>query len=248
MFVWNIDFISREDFKNHVSETIKTYEGTLKSINLTKFNSNIIDPIKLTFDSKVYQKTFEEIITDEIARQRDKSNTNAIGYFHQKIFNFIPKCEVPINGWDIIYTSDDGTRTVAEMKNKHNTMNSSSSQKTYMRMQNHLLNHPNEKCYLVEVIASRSQNIVWTVSLDGNRVSNANIRRVSVDKFYAEVTGDLYAFKKICDALPTIIDEVVNENKGLLVEEDTVLSELATKNPDTLKALYLLAFETYEGF
>jgi len=40
-----------------------------------------------------------------------------------------------------------------EMKNKHNTMNSSSSQKIYMRMQNKILENPKAVCMLVEVIA-----------------------------------------------------------------------------------------------
>ena len=50
-----------------------------------------------------------------------------------------------------------------ELKNKHNTMNSSSSQKTFMKMQNHLLNSKNSKdiCTLVEVIAKKSANEPW---------------------------------------------------------------------------------------
>jgi len=47
-------------------------------INLSAFNDNLIDPIKLTFDSKVYNKTIESIIEEEIMRQIDKSNTNQI--------------------------------------------------------------------------------------------------------------------------------------------------------------------------
>ena len=32
------------------------------------------------------------------------------------------------------------------------------------------------------------------------------------------------------------------------VERDTVIEELKQKNPDLLKAIYLLAFESYNGF
>ena len=60
------------------------------------------------------------------------------------------------------------------MKNKHNTMNLSSSQKTYMRMQNTLLKNPKASCYLVEVIASKSQDIVWKTSLDPPVASGLN--------------------------------------------------------------------------
>ncbi|MEG1008420.1 MAG: Eco47II family restriction endonuclease [Clostridia bacterium] len=246
--MWELDFITKEDFKKHVANTIKTYGVTLESIDIIKFNSNIIDPIKLTFDSKVYKKEIEEVIIDEILRQRDKTNTNAIGYFHQNIFNYIKNCKIPKEGFDIIYTSQDKIVYV-EMKNKHNTMNSSSSQKTYMKMQNKILKEENCECYLVEVIATGSQNKIWNVTLDGEKFSNKRIRRVSIDKFYEEVTGNKKAFYLVCRELSNIIDEIISENKDkYTVKEDTVIKEIKLHNSDLLKSLYLLAFKTYEGF
>ena len=246
--MWDLAFIDRNDFKKHVSDTIKTYDNTLKGIDLHSFNSNIIDPIKLTFDSKVYRKTIEEVIENELVRQRDKTNTNAIGYFHQNLFKYIDNCEVPNVGFDVIYTRSNGSRVYVEMKNKHNTMNSSAAQKTFLKMTTQILNDDNCDCYLVEIIAKRSQNIVWNVSLDYERVSNEHIKRVSIDKFYEEVTGDKDAFYKICKQLPIIIDEIISENNEFVVEDDTVISELRSTNPDILKSLYMLAFSTYEGF
>ena len=247
--MWELDFISKEDFKNHVANTIKTYDNTLKSIDLASFNSNIVDPIKLTFDSKVYKKPLEVIINEEIVRQRDRTNVNAIGYFHQNMFNYIKNCEVPAKGFDVIYTKPDGTKVYVEMKNKHNTMNSTSSQKTFTRMIAKLLEEDKEcQCYLVEIIAKRSQNIIWRVMLDNDPVEQENIRRVSIDKFYEEVTGNKKAFYLICQELPKIIDEIITENKDFEAEEDTVLKELKEKDPDLLKSIYLLAFNTYEGF
>lgn len=121
------------------------------------------------------------------------------------------------------------------MKNKHNTMNSSSSQKTYMRMQSQILKENDCKCYLVEVIAKKSQNIVWEVSLDNQHVSDERIRRVSIDKFYEEVTGDKDAFYKICNEIPMLIDEIIAENENMTAEKDTVITELKLLNPDLLK-------------
>ena len=246
--MWDLNFIDREDFKKHVSNTIQTYDDTLKSINLQSFNSNIIDPIKLTFDSKVYRKTIEEVIDNELVRQRDKTNTNAIGYFHQNLFKYIANCEVPNVGFDVIYNRTNGSKVYVEIKNKHNTMNSSAAQKTFLKMTTQLLNDDNCDCYLVEIIAKKSQNIIWNVSLDYEKVSNEHIKRVSIDKFYEEVTGDKDAFYKICKQLPIIIDEIIAENDEFVVEDDTVISELRSKNPDILKSLYMLAFSTYEGF
>ena len=107
MRMWNLNFITREDLKNHIKNTISTYEKTLDGIDLSKFNSNIVDPIKMVFDSKVYRKSFEEVIKDELVRQRDKTNSNAIGYFHQNMFKYIKDCEVPQEGFDVIYKKKD---------------------------------------------------------------------------------------------------------------------------------------------
>ena len=84
----------------------------------------------MIFDKTVYQTSWEEIINNEIFRQRDKSNNNDIGYFHQKIFSYIKNCSVPNEGWDIIFESekkiklpgdDEVSKIYVELKNKHNT-------------------------------------------------------------------------------------------------------------------------------
>lgn len=248
MSKWGLKFISREDLKEHVKNTIATYNETLKGIDLRRFNKNIIDPIKLTFDSKVYRKSIEEVIANEIYRQRDKTNTNAIGYFHQNLFKYIKECEVPEQGFDVIYTRMDKSKVFVEMKNKHNTMNSSSSQRTFIKMQAKILENSKYECYLVEVIAKQSQNKVWRVSVDNQPMSNERIKRVSIDKFYEEVTGDRDAFYKICAELPILIDEIIKEDDNMAVEKDSVFTELKAINPDLLKSLYILAFNSYEGF
>jgi len=239
---YKLEFINNTDFYNHVKETVEKYRF---QINLKEFNKNLVDPIKLTFDSKVYGQKINNVIGSEIIRQMDKSNTNHIGYFHQNIFKYIGKnWEVPKTGYDII---NKKLKYYVEMKNKHNTMNSSSSQKTYMRMQNTLLKNPKSTCLLVEVIAKNSQNIPWHMSLDGTAVSNDKIRRVSIDKFYELVTGDKLAFRKLCEKLPLIIKDIVSSIK-LDKKSNSVIKELKKISPNLLNSLYLLSFKNYEGF
>jgi len=84
--------------------------------------------------------------------------------------------------------------------------------------------------------------------LDSVPTRNEKIRRVSIDKFYEIVTGDIDAFMKLCRVLPKIINKVVSETLAKEREEDTVFEELGQKSKDLLKALFLLAFKTYEGF
>ena len=162
-------------------------------------------------------------VSNEIFRQRDKSNNNDIGYFHQNIFSYFKGCEVPQAGWDVIYRNPDGIQMpdgdivhtiYVEMKNKHNTMNSASSAKTYIKMQGQILEDDDCACLLVEAIAKKSQNIKWSTKVDGKNVQHRLIRRVSMDQFYAILTGEEDAFYKMSMAM----------------------------------AVYMLGFNTYMGF
>lgn len=239
---YNLGFISNEDIYHHVKETVNSYR---REITLDQFNENIVDPIKLTFDSKVYGKSLYEAIEDECYRQIDKSNTNRIGYFHQNLFKYAGNgWTVPKEGFDV---ENESLHIYVELKNKHNTMNSASSQKTYMKMQAKLLDDDKATCYLVEAISKKSRDESWNITLDKKARSHSRIRRMSMDKFYELVFGDPYAFYKLCIALPDIIEDVVHENQQLVVK-NSVFAELSERHADMLKAIYLLAFSSYEGF
>lgn len=262
--MWPLSFITEEEFRNHVIATIEKYGEKLDSYDIKRFNSNIVDPIKLIFDKMVYHSSWEEIVKNEIFRQRDKSNNNDIGYFHQRIFEYIAKCHVPINGeeggWDVIYRDPDGIHLTSgdcvhtiyvEMKNKHNTMNSSAAGKTYIKMQNQLLRDDDCACYLVEAIAKTSQDIKWETTVDKQKVSHRLIRRVSLDRFYALVTGQEDAFYQMCMILPTIIESVVSD-ANIRTPNDTVMQELQSmadsQGISIAMAFYMLGFATYSGF
>lgn len=239
---YNLGFISDEVIYEHVKQTVEAYR---REITLGQFNENIIDPIKLTFDAKVYGKTIKQAVEDECFRQIDKTNSNRIGYFHQFLFRHAGKgWIVPRVGFDV---ENDDLHIYVEVKNKHNTMNSSSSQKTYMKMQSKLLEDDEATCYLVEVISKHSQDETWKVTLDGRRREHKRIRRMSMDKFYSLVFGVEDAFFKLCAVLPQIIEDVVKDNPGLALK-NSVYDELTKEHSDILTALYILAFSTYEGF
>ncbi|MFN9860361.1 MAG: Eco47II family restriction endonuclease [Pseudanabaena sp.] len=56
---YNLDFISNENLYNHVKETVNKYRF---KVDLSEFNKNLIDPIKLTFFSNFYGKNFNDVI------------------------------------------------------------------------------------------------------------------------------------------------------------------------------------------
>ena len=266
MMEWDLDFISQKDFDAHIEETISKYGEALLPYSLKRLNSNLIDPVKLIFDKSVYGSSWEETIKSEVFRQRDKPGNNSIGYFHQRMFNYIKGCVVPKEGWDVIFKTAKGFTTpdgnlvhtiYVEMKNKHNTMNSASSQRTYIKMQNQILQDDDCACYLVEAIAKQSQDIQWRTSVDGSQVHHRLIRRCSIDQFYQIATGDPLAFYKICKQLPASIERVLSSSKATVsTPNDTVFAELRKLaglfgGEDDLAismAVYLLGFNTYEGF
>lgn len=238
MRTYALGFVPDEAIYAHVKETVLRYR---RLINLKEFNSNIIDPIKLTFDAHIYGKTMEEIVENESIRQIDKSNTNHIGYFHQNLFRYVGNgWEVPSTGYDVI---NKERHLFIEMKNKHNTMNSSSATAIYSRMQDTILHDDEATCILVEVIAKKSIDEKWY----NNGLSHRCIRRMSIDRFYDLVFGDSLAFYKLCKALPLILEDVLQELQ-INELENTVYEELQALSPNISNSLYRLAFPTYEGF
>ena len=152
----------------------------------------------------------------------------------------------------ILLATGDRVHTIyVEMKNKHNTMNAAAAGKTYIKMQNQLLQDDDCACYLVEAIAKRSQDIKWETTVDKKKVSHRLIRRVSLDRFYALVTGQEDAFYQMCMVLPDVIESVVN-TADIRIPHDTVMQELQEiadqKSVSIAMAFYMLGFSTYNGF
>lgn len=136
-------------------------------------------------------------------------------------------------------------------------MNSSSKARTYIKMQHQLLSETNCACFLVEVLANKSQNIPWTTTIDKKQCQHPLIRQVSIDQLYSLVTGDKFAFFKMCKVLPNVIKSIVESNANLSPPLDTVFEELqlqsqqfdiANEDYAIIMSLFALGFGTYPGF
>ena len=110
---------------------------------------------------------------------------------------------------------------------------------------------------MVEAIAKRSQNIKWETTVDKKKVGHKLIRRVSIDQFYALVTGEDDAFYQMCMVLPSVIEKAVKDLEGSIIPHDTVIDELRAlateQNLDSedlaiAMATYMLGFGSYKGF
>jgi len=123
-----VNFISDEHLLACIGNLHKAY---LKAKNnITKKISIQIKLIQSnSLDAKYNSLEKESLIQAEILRQIDKSINNSIGRFHEQILGGIKCFEVgKLSGFGIKAKDDT---LFADIKNKHNTMNSSSAESLY---------------------------------------------------------------------------------------------------------------------
>ncbi len=202
-----VDFIDDKQFLANVEYLYNAYVDANKSISVEKLYSNKLDVFKLSFDKAFENLSDEELINREISRQIDKTVTNAIGTFHEMMLGSINGYQRGnLSGWDIKALDNS---LFADIKNKHNTMNSGAAEALYQKLQHLAEENPNAKCYWVQVISTDSFNTQWTGKLNGKIYNHPRVFRISGDKFYALLSGRDNALFEIYQALPTAIQDVI---------------------------------------
>ena len=249
-----LSFISDEDLFSCISELHNTYIQCQREFTTKDFYKNKVDPIKFQFDIAFNGINEEDYIKAEITRQVDKTISNAIGVFHQNLLGCIEGMnDLGIgNGCDL---QNDEETIFAELKNKHNTMNSSSSEATIQKLINFADSHPDATCYLIQIIARRSFNKLWQGSFNNRHYSHPRVRIISADNFYELVTGIPDAFYQLCSILPSAIRDYLDTLPDTVHERtisSSVYSELnqeAQLNDRTLiEQIMKDNFRTYLGF
>lgn len=250
-----VNFISDTHFLTCVENLYNSYVKANKDIDKRKLYDNKIDIVKLTFDKHFGTLQEDELIKREIQRQVDKSVTNAIGTFHEEILGGIKGySRGNLSGYDI--KADDDTM-FADIKNKHNTMNSSSTEALYQKLERFANEYPNSKCYWVQILAIGSFNEHWSVSFDkGTRKYNhSNVYKISGDKFYELLSGERDALYNIYKALPVAINDyltsinVINTDLGNTSTAFQDIQQLASRHSRMmLNQIAVDNFGYYNGF
>jgi len=199
---YNLGFISDKDIFNHVKETVLRYSA---NIDLAAFNKNIIDPIKLTFDAKVYGRTIEEVVASECMRQMDKSNNNHIGYFHQNLFRYAGNgWTVPKEGFDVV---NEERHIYALLNDDVSKMKTAIKNKVVMKFMNQLMKDEKAICMIVDLANYSYVEKSW--SIDGkDGYFDDKFRYISINGFYEVVFGKTNAYKQIVDVLPVILSDI----------------------------------------
>ncbi|MDH1880984.1 Eco47II family restriction endonuclease [Empedobacter sp. GD03797] len=246
-----VNFISDEHLLNCIENLYKSYQKAKSKISKKSFYTNKVDTIKLTFDSKFNNIDEEDLIQSEILRQIDKSINNSIGTFHEQILGGIKGFEVGnLSGFDI--KANDDT-LFADIKNKHNTMNSSSAEALFQKLARYADDYKKAKCYWVQILAKNSFNENWKGEINGKEYSHSRVFKISGDQFYALLTGEEDAFYQLYKALPIAINDFLettkkeqNENENSALEEIT--SETENSKRSILDQISFDNYSYYSGF
>lgn len=243
-----VNFVTDEHLLQCVENLHKSYLKAKNNISKRSFYTNKVDTIKLTFDAKFNDINEDDLIQSEILRQIDKSINNSIGTFHEQVLGGINGFEVGnLSGFDIKAKDDT---LFADIKNKHNTMNSSSAEALFQKLARYADDYKKAKCYWVQILAKGSFNDYWKGDINGKEYSHSRVFKISGDQFYALLSGQNDALFQLYKALPTAIDDylksIENDNS---IKENSALEEINSATEKSKRTILdQITFENYSYY
>ncbi|MFT5891729.1 MAG: hypothetical protein ACI9Y7_001836 [Dokdonia sp.] len=242
-----LNFISDEHLLYCIENLHNSYLKAKANVSKTKFYKNKIDTIKLTFDAKFNDLDEKTLIKTEISRQIDKSINNSIGTFHEQILGGITGFEIGnLSGFDIKAT--DNT-LFADIKNKHNTMNSSSAESLFQKLAKYADTHKKSKCYWVQVLAKNSFNEKWFGDINGKEYSHSRVYKISGDQFYKLLSGNDDALFELYKVLPQAISDYLSKQESEVLQTNSALEEISISSKKSKRSILdEITFENYSYY
>lgn len=243
-----VSYISDEHLLTCIGNLHNAYLKAKNNVNKKNFYSNKVDTIKLTFDARFNDIDEEKLIQSEILRQIDKSINNSIGTFHEQVLGGISGYESGnLSGYDIKAT--DNT-LFADIKNKHNTMNSSAAEALFQKLARYADSFKKAKCYWVQILAKGSFCELWSGDINGKEYSHSRVYKISGDQFYALLSGQKDAMFQLYRAIPTAIkDYLKSVEETVEIAENSALQEIKTEIKTSKRAvLDQITFENYSYY
>lgn len=243
-----VNFISDDHLTKCIANLHNSYLRAKNNISKKSFYKNKVDSIKLTFDSKFNDIEEDDLIQSEILRQIDKSINNSIGTFHEQVLGGIAGFEIGVlSGFDIKASNNT---LFADIKNKHNTMNSSSAEALFQKLSRYADDNKGAKCYWVQILSKSSFNELWKGEINGKEYSHTRVYKISGDKFYALLSGQEDALYQLYKALPVAIEDYLTSDKlGQSINENSALEEIKSKTENSKRSIIdQITFENYNYY
>lgn len=239
-----LSYVSDEHLLDCIGNLFDSYQKAKNKLSKKKFYKNKVDTIKLTFDANFNNLSEEDLIKLEISRQTDKSVNNAIGTFHEQILGGVDGFEVGVlAGFDV--KAKDNT-LFADIKNKHNTMNSSSAESLFQKLARYADAYKQSKCYWVQILSTGSFNERWFSIINGKEYSHSRVYKISGDQFYALITKEKDALFNLYKILPVAIGDFLDRKDLKEDEKNEILSQI--KESAVQSDRNLLDQITYDNF
>lgn len=220
-------------------KAIKTQVKTLvqqvrraKQRATANIHANVVDPFSAAVEMALSGWQGAEWLESEKSRQVQKSLQNAVGEFHQAVLGTFEGWESTGNSGGSIDLVCHERKIIAEVKNKHNTMNSSSAEAVHQKFVSLLrYNYVGYTAYIVKILPKNSDGFdkPWTHNLKISPLRD-DIRECDGRTFYELVSGDPEALRKVF--------ELLLEN----LEEETLDIEEKLSSDEVLRDLFRLAY------
>jgi hypothetical protein len=243
-----VNFVSDSHLLECIGNLHRAYLKAKNNISKKTFYKNKVDTVKLTFDAGLNGIDEESLIQAEILRQIDKSINNSIGTFHEQVLGGIKGFEVgSLSGYDIKATDNS---LFADIKNKHNTMNSKSAEALFQTLARHADDHKKAKCYCVQILAKKSFCMLWAGIISHKEYSHSRVYKISGDQFYALLSGQDDAMFQLYKVLPVAIkDYLKSANQNEKIAENSALDELKDETQKSKRSILdQITFENYSYY
>ena len=220
-----VGFVSDDFFLECIKEVCEHYSQESQK-TMKELQTNGLDSFKMVFDIMNSNSTVEGWIGGETIRQLDKTISNWIGDFHQKLLGGVDGWEDLGKGHEtkVDLKKDDDTVFV-ELKNKHNTTKGSDMIHYYDNLKRIVDEYPSSVGYFA-FITPKSENAgneTWKIK---GRDPNERVRKLWGTEVYSLITGDKDALLKTWSALPSGISAVINSDYSFSEADAKKMSEI----------------------
>lgn len=213
-----LSFISDENLVVYTKELVDAAKKAEITVEKNPYK-NVIDPFSALVDAARQNISLEEWMLQEKSRQIQKSFQNAIGDFHQHILGSIDGWEDAGEGgsYDVI---NEKKQVIAEIKNKYNTMNSSSQLAAYDKLA-HWIDYGKGgfTAYVVDIVpkSPKPYQLPFTPSeRNVKRQTRNNLLRIDGRSFYALATGQNDALDQLYKILPKVLESLLGVDDATL--------------------------------
>ncbi len=204
-------FIKDGDLYTSANRLLEAAKHAAEHVDTNPYR-NVIDPFSALVDAARQKISLEKWMGQEKARQTQKGFQNALGDFHQDVLGFMPGWENMGRGGNIDIRNVE-KKIIAEVKNKHNTMNARSAINVYDNLAGYIdFNDKSLKAYLVEIIPKKTKpyELPFIPSERGTqRQRRDNLVKVDGRSFYALASGDKLALDKLYKVLPKVLGDIM---------------------------------------